>query len=252
MALHFCPPLAILHLIMIGTDSSSVASGSTIQASLPQSSRTVGLRYLPAIAHTDLPAASPAVIETPCMRESAINTPISFPCMRIDWNTHVGIWASLKSFCIARDIRGRFEACLSKTTFPAISCGMTFLKAWLYGKFHGAIMRIVPSGWYTISPLLYFSGASNHSAAWAKYWIFAIVLSISDNASIRSIPISSVDIRASSSRHDFMSSATKEIYWALWEKLMWDHSKNTSTEAERKVCISWEVCSEYSSWTIWV
>lgn len=84
IALHFCPPFAIRHFVMIETDSSTVASGSTIQASLPQSSRTVGLRCSAAKVATARPAASHEVMETPFILSSEIRVSISFPCTRRD------------------------------------------------------------------------------------------------------------------------------------------------------------------------
>ncbi len=63
------------------------------------------------------------------------------------WKAPSGNPARFRTSSMAMATWGTFEACLSRPVLPAIIAGHRKRKTCQYGKFHGMIARIGPSGW---------------------------------------------------------------------------------------------------------
>jgi hypothetical protein len=161
-AMHDWPLLIILAVTAVDTASSRSALGITMKGSLPPSSMTDFLRFLPAALATDRPAASLPVRVTAAIRLSAmIPSTRSEPISSV-WKTPSANPARRKTSSIANAHCGTFDACLRTPVFPAMSAGAANRKTCQNGKFHGIIARTTPIGWNAtqLLPLSIFAGSS--------------------------------------------------------------------------------------------
>ena len=106
-----CPLFSVRALTAVLTAVSRSADGITMKASLPPSSRTVGLMSFPACAATAEPAGSLPVSVAAATRGSS-STRLTAPApMRSDWNTPSGNPALRSTSSMASAERGTFDAC---------------------------------------------------------------------------------------------------------------------------------------------
>ena len=145
-AMQLCPAFWNRDLTPISAACSRSASASTTKASEPPSSITVFLIPRPASAPTADPAASLPVSVTAAMRSSSTTGSIAAPPSTSVRNDAGGNPLDRNTSSIASAQPVTFEACLSTTTFPAVSAGTAARKACQYGKFHGMIANSTPSG----------------------------------------------------------------------------------------------------------
>ena len=117
-----------------------------MNGSEPPSSSTHFLSDMPAADATATPARSLPVSVTAAMRSSEIrSSAISFSMSSVENNpSGAPAWVKMRSISSAQ--RVVLSACFNTTAFPAISAGAAARKTCQYGKFHGMMAKMTPSG----------------------------------------------------------------------------------------------------------
>ena len=126
--------------------SSIIASSSTTNGSLPPSSSTHFLSPAAALCPTLAPATALPVNVTALTPSESIRWFAVSVLPITHWNTPSGTPDSLNAVSISMPDCGVMLAGFITMTFPAIRQGAANLSACQYGKFHGIMEPMVPSG----------------------------------------------------------------------------------------------------------
>ena len=187
------------------TASGISASSSTTIAFFPPSSSPSRFRLRPASSAMCLPAAVDPVNDIPATRGSwTSGSPTSLPLPVTRLSTPPGSPASSKISTSLVATMGVSDAGLKTTALPAITAGKIFQEGIAIGKFHGVMQAITPSGSRTVMDHLFRSSEGTVSPCGrrpnpAAYLAMSIASWTSPRASLSTLPISWVMIRASSS-----------------------------------------------------
>ena len=187
------------------TASGTSASSRTTIAFFPPSSRPSRFNVFPQYSAICRPAVVEPVKEMPATRGSLTSgSPASAALPVTKFSTPPGRPASSRISTSLVAMIGVSDAGLNTTVFPAISAGKIFQVGMARGKFQGVMQPMTPSGSRRVSAALFLSSEGTVSPKGrrpkpAAYLPMSIASWTSPRASLRTLPISWVISRASSS-----------------------------------------------------